>query len=54
MSPSHDYKDYPFESGHLKQQKTPYYYILHGTENHLITSTYTANTVKYTFLELTW
>lgn len=46
ISPSNDYKDYPFESGHFKQQKTWYHYILHGTYNHIITSTYTANIVN--------
>lgn len=46
MSPSNDYKDYPLESRHFKQQNICYHYILHGTYNHIITSTYTANIVK--------
>lgn len=46
ISPSNDYKDYPLESRHSQQQKIWYHYILHGTYNHIITSTYTANIVN--------
>lgn len=46
ISPSNDDQDYPLKSRHFKQQKIGYHYILHGTYNHIIISTYAANIVN--------